>query len=121
VLYLATALTLIGPLGAVGLALANAVQNSSHAIILLVLLQRSLPGLRLWSALLPFLARVLPATAVIYALIALTSPALSGLSPVLALVAAAGLALVVYIGLLTALRVDEVHAGWRLVRQRLRA
>ena len=50
--------TTIGTLGARGLALANAVQNSSHALILLVLLRRSLPGLRLGAALWPFLVRV---------------------------------------------------------------
>ena len=43
-MYLVVALVTIGPLGAVGLALANAVQNSSHALILLFLLQRACPG-----------------------------------------------------------------------------
>ncbi len=43
--YLLTALSLIGPWGMPGLAFANAVQNSSHAIILLVLLWRAIGGL----------------------------------------------------------------------------
>jgi putative peptidoglycan lipid II flippase len=40
-LYLMSALLLIGPLGVVGLALANAIQNSAHGVILLILLERS--------------------------------------------------------------------------------
>jgi putative peptidoglycan lipid II flippase len=38
--YLAAALALIGPLDAAGLALANAIQNSFHCLVLLVLLER---------------------------------------------------------------------------------
>jgi putative peptidoglycan lipid II flippase len=45
VLYLVSALALIGPLEVAGLALANAIQNSVHGLILLVLLQRA--GVRL--------------------------------------------------------------------------
>src|SRR5215212_9521770 len=40
-LYLVSALLLIGPLDVAGLALANAIQNSMHGIILLVLLERA--------------------------------------------------------------------------------
>ncbi|MCC7106815.1 MAG: murein biosynthesis integral membrane protein MurJ [Chloroflexi bacterium] len=45
-LYLATALPAVGPfgMGAPGLALANAVQNGGHGLILLVLMWRSLGG-----------------------------------------------------------------------------
>jgi putative peptidoglycan lipid II flippase len=64
-IYLAAALTFLGPLqmGMPGLALANAVQNSAHAVILAVLLERT--GSRLfdraqWS----FISRVALATAV---------------------------------------------------------
>src|SRR5207244_4307236 len=39
-IYVLAALTLIGPLGMPGLALANALQNSAHAVILYVLLAR---------------------------------------------------------------------------------
>lgn len=46
VIYLAVALATIAPLGMPGLALANAVQNSSHAVILYVLLARQEPALR---------------------------------------------------------------------------
>src|SRR5205823_7080330 len=65
-IYLSVALATIGPLGARGLALANAVQNSAHALILLVLLRRALPGLHLGRALLPFLVRVLPAAFMVF-------------------------------------------------------
>ena len=41
VLYLVSALALIGPLDVAGLALANAIQNSAHGLILLVLLERA--------------------------------------------------------------------------------
>src|SRR5207248_5829450 len=68
-IYLGVALATIGTLQARGLALANAVQNSSHAVILLALLRRSVPGLRLGAALLPFLARVLPASVVVFLLL----------------------------------------------------
>jgi putative peptidoglycan lipid II flippase len=44
-LYLVSALALIGPLDVAGLALANAIQNSVHGLILLALLQRA--GIRL--------------------------------------------------------------------------
>ena len=40
-LYLVSALALIGPLDVAGLALANAIQNSAHGLILLALLERS--------------------------------------------------------------------------------
>ncbi|MFN8637691.1 MAG: lipid II flippase MurJ, partial [Chloroflexota bacterium] len=41
VLYLGSALALIGPLDVAGLALANAIQNSMHGLILLVILERA--------------------------------------------------------------------------------
>jgi putative peptidoglycan lipid II flippase len=40
-LYLISALVLIGPLDVAGLALANAIQNSAHGLILLALLERA--------------------------------------------------------------------------------
>jgi putative peptidoglycan lipid II flippase len=118
-LYLAVALTLIGPLGAVGLALANAVQNSSHAIILLVLLQRSLPGLRIGSALAPFLARTVPAAALAGVVVIAAWPFLSTLGGLVAIVLAGALAFVVYFVLLLVLGVSEVRSAVDLVRQRV--
>jgi putative peptidoglycan lipid II flippase len=117
-IYLGVALSLIAPFGAVGLALANAVQNSSHALILLVLLQRALPGLRLGSALLPFLVRVVPAAAAVGLGLLVTATYVGGL---LGLLVATGAAFALYVAILLALGVSEVRAAFALVRQRIRA
>jgi putative peptidoglycan lipid II flippase len=119
-IYLAVALSLIGPFGAVGLALANATQNSSHALILLILLRRSLPRLRLGSALWPFLVRVIPAAALTGVAVFASSQALAILGGLATLIATGALSVVVYVALLLALRVSEVHAVLGLVRARLR-
>jgi putative peptidoglycan lipid II flippase len=118
-IYLAVALSTIGTLGARGLALANAAQNTSHAIILLVLLQRSLPGLRLGAALAPFLTRVLPAAAVVGVVLTAAWPTLSTLGGFVGLVTAAILASIVYVALLLMLGVTEVQTFVGLVRTRL--
>jgi putative peptidoglycan lipid II flippase len=120
-IYLAVALATIGALQARGLALANAVQNSSHAVILLFLLQRLLPRLRLWSALLPFLARVTPAAAVVGIVLALVWPFLSLLGGLVALIASGCLATLIYVALLQALGVPEIRTAFSLVRARLSA
>jgi putative peptidoglycan lipid II flippase len=118
-IYLGVALATIGALQARGLALANAVQNSSHALILLFLLRRSLPGLRLGPALLPFLARVIPAAALVGVGLLLAWPFLVPVGGLVGLVVAAVLASVVYTALLLALGVTEVRAVFALVRARL--
>jgi putative peptidoglycan lipid II flippase len=118
-IYLAVALSLIGPLGAVGLALANAVQNSSHALILLVLLRRALPGLHLGRGLLPFLARTVPAAALVGGLLVVAWPFLSGLGGLLGLIVAGGLAGVAYTCLLQAMGVSEIRTVFDLARRRL--
>lgn len=118
-IYLAVALSTIGVLGARGLALADAAKNSGHALILLWLLRRSLPDLRLGSALAPFLLRVVPAAALVCAIELAAWPALSHLGGLIGLVAAGMLATGVYVGALLVLRVSEVHAAVALVRLRL--
>jgi putative peptidoglycan lipid II flippase len=120
-IYLVVALSLIGPLGAVGLALANAVQNSSHAVILLVLLTRALPGLRLGAALLPFLVRVVPAAFIVGVVLVLAWPTLAALGGLIGLVAAGALEAAVYGVLLLVLGVSEVRSLAILVQTRLRA
>jgi putative peptidoglycan lipid II flippase len=62
-LYLVSALALIGPLDVAGLALANAIQNSAHGIILLVLLERAGSGI-LNGAFIGWTARVVVAALV---------------------------------------------------------
>jgi putative peptidoglycan lipid II flippase len=116
-IYLGVALATIGALQARGLALANAIQNSSHALILLFLLRRSIPGLRLGAALLPFLARVIPAAAVVGGLLVVAWPYLSGLNGLLGLSVAGLAAILVYAALLQALGVPEVRAVFALVRR----
>ena len=83
------------------------------------LLRRSLPGLRLGSALLPFLARVIPAAAVIGVLLLLTWPILAPLGGLAGLTVAALLASAGYVGLLLMLGVTEVRAIATLARARL--
>jgi putative peptidoglycan lipid II flippase len=118
-IYLAVALRLIGPLGAVGLGLANAVQNGSHALILLFLLRRALPGLHLGRALLPFLARTGPAAALVGGLLVVAWPMLSVLGGLFGLIAAGIVAAVVYTCLLRVLGVAEIRTIFDLVRRRL--
>jgi len=117
-IYLLVALGSIGSLGAVGLALADASKNSSHALILLVLLGRALPGLQLGRALLPFLARVLPAAAIAGGAVLLAWPSLSHLDTLLGLLVAGGLAVLLNAAALHVLGVPEARAVVRLLRSR---
>jgi putative peptidoglycan lipid II flippase len=119
-IYLVVALALIQPLGAVGLAFANAVQNSSHAVILLVLLRRSMPGLRLGPSLGPFLLRSVPASAVVGIAVWLAWPGLARLGGLLGVILAGGAALALYVGLIHALGLSEARTALALVRSRLR-
>jgi putative peptidoglycan lipid II flippase len=119
-IYLVIALSLIRPLGAVGLAFANAMQNSAHAVILLVLLSRTLPGLRLGAALTPFLVRTIPAAAIMGIVVWLAWPVLGHAGGVLGLFASLVLGVVVYGGLINLLGVEESRAVVGLVRQRLK-
>ena len=120
-IYLVVALSTIGVIGARGLALANAVQNSSHALILLWLLRRALPGLHLGSALAPFLMRVVPAALLVGGVLVATWPVLERLGGLPGLVAAGLLAMTVYLAALLLLRVSEVQSALALVRSRLAA
>lgn len=120
-IYLAVALSLSGPLGAVGLALADALKNSSHALILLFLLRRALPGLNLGPALLPFLARAVPAAALVGGLLVVAWPFLSGLGGLFGLIAAGLLAGLAYTAMLQALGVSEIRTMFEVARRRLHA
>jgi putative peptidoglycan lipid II flippase len=118
-IYLAVALTTIGTLGARGLALANAVQNSSHALILLVLLRRSLPGLRLGAALWPFLVRVVPTSGLVALALWVAWPALSHLGSLVGLLIAVAVAMGVYVLALWIVGVAEVRGIATFVRARI--
>jgi putative peptidoglycan lipid II flippase len=117
-LYLVVALPLVGPLGPVGLALADATKNSGHALILLVLLRRALPDLRLGTALAPFLARVVPISALMGAALAVAWPRLSQAGALLGLAMAIPLAVVLYAALVTAAGVPEARTALAAVRAR---
>jgi len=119
-IYLAVALLTIEQFGAVGLAFANAVQNSGHALILLILLGRALPGLRLGAALWPFLIRTVPAAVLVWLIVFFLWPTLSGVSAPIALLVAATLGSLAYLGLLHLLGVGQVREIFELVRRRLK-
>lgn len=116
--YLVVALSLIGPLGAQGLALADAAKNSSHAIILLILLRRAIPNLRILSAVGPSLGRIAIAALATGVVAAVSWSYASQLGPLLGLIIAVALAGVVYVVLIQILGVPEARATWALIRKR---
>jgi putative peptidoglycan lipid II flippase len=117
VIYVAVALLLIRPLGAVGLALANAVQNSAHAVILLLLLERILPGLRLWASLAPFLVRTVAAALVCGMLVLVGWPVVGALGNLFGVVVASALAFVIYGLLVHLLAVPEARQAVAVLRR----
>jgi putative peptidoglycan lipid II flippase len=120
--YLVVALALLEPLGAVGLALADATKNTAHGLILLALLQRALPGLGLGAAMGPFLARVIPAAGTMGLLVWLAwSQAMGPYLPLLVGVPLEVLlGAVVYGVLLRVLGVPEAATALALATRRLR-
>jgi putative peptidoglycan lipid II flippase len=122
-IYLVVALVTVGPLGMPGLALANAVQNSAHAVILFVLLARRHPTLR-GPSFGSFIARI--AFGALVAALA-TSLAASVLQPLLdqsflptrlfALAVAAGIGILVYAVTVRLLRVEELTTLRSLLRR----
>jgi putative peptidoglycan lipid II flippase len=122
--YLAVALSLIQPLGMLGLVLANAVQNTSHALVLLWLLNRRVAGV-VDRDLASFLGRIVAAAAVMglacQLALAVAHP-LAATGPGVALLVAASAALgaAVYVAAVVALRVREANQVWELVVGRLR-
>lgn len=122
--YLAVALGLIGPLGVVGLALANAAQNSAHGLVLLALLQAAVGGL-VGRALLGFAGRALLATLAMAlalgGLLALLPALLPGgaAGDLLLLGLAALVGLAVYATGVWLLRIEEARSLVGLARTRL--
>ena len=123
VLYLISALALIGPLDVAGLALANAIQNSAHGLILLVLLERA--GVHLLDAAFGFwTVRVLVASVGVAAALWLAAPHLlptvpSTIALTVALMVLAGVAAIAYLLLLEALRVRDARHVVAIVRERV--
>jgi putative peptidoglycan lipid II flippase len=121
-LYAAVALGTVGTMGMSGLVLANTVQNSAHALILLVFLRRAmggLGGLRLGGAALRVVAAglLMAATLGIVEAVAPQPPGTLGLLIYLGL--AGGLAGLVYLGTLAGLGSEELAYTRALVLARL--
>ncbi|HUW96658.1 MAG TPA: polysaccharide biosynthesis C-terminal domain-containing protein, partial [Anaerolineae bacterium] len=123
--YLIVALTLITPLGMLGLVLANSVQLSSHALIMLYLAHRYFDGLR-DQGLGTSAAKVIVASAVTGVAVLISMPWLARLAAVSAtwaelLVVLSGgcLGLLIY-GMMTwLLRVEDVNYLRKMVAARL--
>ncbi|MGI5836534.1 MAG: murein biosynthesis integral membrane protein MurJ [Chloroflexota bacterium] len=122
--YLGVALTLIRPLGMLGLVLANAVQNTSHALVLLWLLNRRVQGL-VSRDLGIFLAKVVGASGVMglscHILLVAVGP-LADSGPEIALLVAGGAAIgmAVYLVAVLAMRVQEARDVGSLLLSRMR-
>jgi putative peptidoglycan lipid II flippase len=128
-LYIATAPVLCGcvdaprlpglALGRDGLALANAIQNSAHAVVLYLLLRRAFTGLS-GAELGAYVLRVGLAAFGMGAVLVLALPALAThLGTALVVTAAGAIGLVVYALLLALLRVREASLLWEQFRARL--
>jgi putative peptidoglycan lipid II flippase len=124
--YLAAGISLLGPMGAAGLALANTIQHTVHATVLFGLLARAVPGLlgrALWRPLL----RLGLAAAALGLAVALAGPSMSGLwdlaSPwgqlgyLLTLTAFGG---AVYLAAALVLRSEEITLALRVMRRVVR-
>ncbi|MPZ14612.1 MAG: murein biosynthesis integral membrane protein MurJ [Chloroflexi bacterium] len=125
-MYLAVALALVTPLGMLGLAIANAAQNSVHGLILFILLARLLPPLRS-IALAGFVMRIAASGAFSAAVVAAAASVLASslaspdvLPRVAGLIAAGTLGLTSYAVALVALRVGELSSIVTLLRTRPR-
>ncbi|MGE3909833.1 MAG: murein biosynthesis integral membrane protein MurJ [Chloroflexota bacterium] len=122
-LYLASALALIGPLDVAGLALANAIQNSAHGIILLVILERA--GAKVLDAAFGlWTGRVALASlgvgAALWVAAPLLLPSASGAAGLgLVLLVLAGVAGLVYLALLELLGVRDGRLVFQIVRERV--
>jgi putative peptidoglycan lipid II flippase len=123
--YLLVALALIAPLGMLGLVLANSVQLSSHALIMLYLVHRNFDGLR-GQRLGNSVGKVIVASAVTGITVLITLPWLGWLaafSPtwgeLLVVLSGGCLGLLAYGFLAWLLRVEDVTYLWKMVADRL--
>jgi putative peptidoglycan lipid II flippase len=114
--YLAVALALIPSLGIVGLALADTAKNSAHGLILLALVGRAVPDLRLVQGLASFLARVVPIAGLMGGAVWLAWSAFSHAGDLPGLCVAIGLGVLAYGVMLQLLGVPEARAAVALIR-----
>ncbi len=122
-IYVVAALVLVAPLGMPGLALANAVQNSAHAVALFWLLCKRYPSLATLDFA-GFVAKVAlcgvgaaAAMAAVGGSLGAALDAPSTASRLMGLAAAAAAGVVIYAGCLVALRVHEANQIIGLVRR----
>ncbi len=122
--YLAVALALIRPLGMLGLVLANAVQTTSHAVVLLWLLNRVVQGVvnrELGGFLVRVVAAALAMGLACQGFLTLTaSQASTGPQVALLVVVATLLGAAVYVAGVWALRVREARQVWTVLVSRMR-
>lgn len=123
-IYLAVALALIAPLGMLGLVLANSVQLSSHALVMLYLAHRYFDGLR-GQGLARTVLKVLVASALTGCVVYLSVPHLASIAGYgslwgepLIVAGGAGLGVISYALLVWALRVEEISQIRELVTTR---
>jgi putative peptidoglycan lipid II flippase len=124
-IYLAAGLALIGPagMGVYGLVLANTIQNTSHALLLLALFVAavgSMRGLGLGRAAVASVLASAPVGAVCFASLTLLLPTANLAQLALSLTATIAVAVPVYAAGLRLLRVDEIGALGAMVARRLR-
>jgi len=120
--YLAVALLLLGPLGMIGLVLANSLQWACHALVMIWLLRRRLGGMaaqRIWTAgAQALLAAAIMSMVVIGARWQMETlenrGTLSG--KLLAVIAPMGLGGLSYVGALAVLRLEECRTAWQWLR-----
>ena len=125
--YLAVALPFYSTIGVAALAFANTVQNSSHAIILLILLRMTIGSLHIRRTIPAILKICLAAVAMGLvawgALVLLSHIPLFSLTyllgQLLTLVIAGGLAVAVYVGGILLLKVEEISLVKRAVMAKL--
>ncbi|MFN0073414.1 MAG: murein biosynthesis integral membrane protein MurJ [Chloroflexota bacterium] len=118
--YLGSALVLLQPLGVVGLALANAIQNTTHGIILLVLMQRTVGGV-ITRELGMFVLRLVAAACGMASMQVLGRGLLTDASPMSTLLLLGVAGGLVYILLCLALRVREPRMMVSILRRRVDA
>lgn len=122
--YLIAALSLMGPLGMLGLVLANSLQQIFHMTVMFWFLRRAFGGLRGYGLLRTLVnaglgSLLLGASAFFASGLALKALGGSFLANLLALALGVGVGSLVYLFALRVLRVDEMSLIWNAVRRKL--
>jgi putative peptidoglycan lipid II flippase len=118
ILYLISALALIGPLGVVGLAAANAIQNGAHGLILLTLIHRAV-GSILTSETAGYVAQLTLAGVVMAVVlgVGMTMTAMVSAAPIVAVLALGAAGIVSYVLMSMLLGMSEARTLIDLLRQ----